>query len=57
MSSNIKAVTLQNFKDLSNEVRIELLSITLLFGVNSAGKSSVLQASVVQFDIQLERTS
>lgn len=44
MSSNIKAVTLQNFKGFSNEVRIELRLITLLFGANSAGKSSVLQA-------------
>lgn len=44
MSSNIKAVTLQNFKGFSNEVRIELRPITLLFGANSAGKSSVLQA-------------
>ncbi len=44
MSFNIKAVTLQNFKGFSNEVRIELRPITLLFGANSAGKSSVLQA-------------
>lgn len=44
MSSNIKAVTLQNFKGFSNEVRVELRPITLLFGANSAGKSSVLQA-------------
>lgn len=44
MSSNIKAVTLQNFKGFSNEARIELRPITLLFGANSAGKSSVLQA-------------
>jgi hypothetical protein len=44
MSSNIKAVTLQNFKGFSDEVRIELRPITLLFGANSAGKSSVLQA-------------
>lgn len=44
MSSNIKAVTLKNFKGFSNEVRIELRPITLLFGANSAGKSSVLQA-------------
>lgn len=44
MSSSIKAVTLQNFKGFSDEVRIELRPITLLFGANSAGKSSVLQA-------------
>lgn len=44
MSSNIKAVTLKKFKGFSDEVRIELRPVTLLFGANSAGKSSVLQA-------------
>lgn len=44
MTSIIKSLTLTNFKGFSNEVRIELRPITLLFGANSAGKSSVLQA-------------
>jgi len=44
MTSLIKALALKNFKGFSNEVRIELRPITLLFGANSAGKSSVLQA-------------
>ena len=44
MSSLIKSLALKNFKGFSDEVRIELRSITLLFGANSAGKSSVLQA-------------
>lgn len=44
MTSIIKSLTLSNFKGFSNEVRIELRPITLLFGANSAGKSSVLQA-------------
>jgi predicted ATPase len=44
MTSIIKSLTLANFKGFSNEVRIELRPITLLFGANSAGKSSVLQA-------------
>ncbi len=44
MTSIIKSLTLSNFKGFSNEVRIDLHPITLLFGANSAGKSSVLQA-------------
>jgi predicted ATPase len=44
MSSIIKSLSLKNFKGFSEEVRIELRPITLLFGANSAGKSSVLQA-------------
>lgn len=44
MSSLIKSLSLKNFKGFSEDVRIELRPITLLFGANSAGKSSVLQA-------------
>lgn len=44
MTSLIKSLSLKNFKGFSDEVRIELRPITLLFGGNSAGKSSVLHA-------------
>ena len=44
MTSLIRSLALRNFKGFSDEVRIELRPITLLFGANSAGKSSVLQA-------------
>lgn len=44
MSSIIRSIALKNFKGFSSNVRIELRPITLLFGANSAGKSSVLQA-------------
>lgn len=44
MTSLIKSLSLKNFKGFSDEVHIELRPITLLFGANSAGKSSVLQA-------------
>ena len=44
MSSLIKSLSLKNFKGFSEEVHIQLRPITLLFGANSAGKSSVLQA-------------
>lgn len=44
MSSIIKSLSIRNFKGFSDEVHIELRPITLLFGGNSAGKSSVLHA-------------
>ncbi len=44
MTSLIRSISLRNFKGFSDEVRIDLRPITLLFGSNSAGKSSVLQA-------------
>ncbi|MEK8021728.1 MAG: DUF3696 domain-containing protein [Candidatus Parabeggiatoa sp.] len=41
---SLTAITLQNFKGIRDPVRIELKPITLLFGPNSAGKSTIIQA-------------
>ena len=35
---------MENFKGIKNPVRVELKPITLLFGPNSAGKSTIIQA-------------
>ena len=40
----ITAVEIENFKGIARNVRIELKPITLLFGGNSAGKSTILHA-------------
>jgi len=40
----ITAITIENFKGISETVRVELKSITLLFGANSVGKSTIVQA-------------
>lgn len=40
----ITALTIENFKGIKDPVRVELKPITLLFGPNSAGKSTVIQA-------------
>jgi AAA15 family ATPase/GTPase len=40
----IKAITIENFKGISKPVRIEFKPLTLLFGPNSGGKSSIIQA-------------
>lgn len=40
----ITAITIENFKGIKRPIRIELKPITLLFGPNSAGKSTIVQA-------------
>lgn len=40
----LSAITIENFKSISGPERIEFKPITLLFGPNSAGKSSVVHA-------------
>jgi predicted ATPase len=40
----ISAITIENFKGISDPVRVELKPITLLFGANSVGKSTIVQA-------------
>ena len=40
----ITKITIENFKGISEQVTIPLKPITLLFGANSAGKSTVVQA-------------
>lgn len=63
MPSLIRSITLTNFKGFAEEVRINLRPITLLFGANSTGKSSVLQALQLvrevleRGDANIDRTS
>jgi hypothetical protein len=40
----LAAIELENFKGIADRQRVELRPITLLFGPNSAGKSTVIQA-------------
>ncbi|MBF0154724.1 MAG: AAA family ATPase [Magnetococcales bacterium] len=40
----LKALTLENFNGIREPVRIEFAPVTLLFGPNNAGKSTVVQA-------------
>jgi len=40
----ITAIELENFKGIADRVKVDLKPITLLFGANSAGKSTILQA-------------
>ncbi|HBH53141.1 MAG TPA: hypothetical protein DDY91_14730 [Planctomycetaceae bacterium] len=40
----ITAITIQNFKGIGERVELELRPLTLMFGPNSAGKSTVLHA-------------
>ncbi|WP_295399674.1 DUF3696 domain-containing protein [uncultured Thiocystis sp.] len=40
----LKALTLENFKGIREPVRIEFAPLTLLFGPNSSGKSTIIKA-------------
>lgn len=40
----ITAITIENFKGIADSITIPIRPITLLFGKNSAGKSTILQA-------------
>lgn len=40
----ITAITIENFKSIREPARVELKPLTLLFGPNSAGKSTIVQA-------------
>ena len=50
----LTSLELENFKSVAARQRIEFAPLTLLFGANSAGKSSVLQALVYLHEL-LER--
>lgn len=40
----ITKITIENFKGIGDAIEIPIRPITLLFGANSAGKSTILQA-------------
>ena len=50
----IQVLEIENFKGIASRQRIELAPLTLLFGANSAGKSTVLQALLYLHEL-LER--
>ncbi|QEP41870.1 DUF3696 domain-containing protein [Ectothiorhodospiraceae bacterium BW-2] len=47
----IKSITIENFKGIREPVKFELAPITLLYGPNSAGKSTLLQALAYLNDV------
>lgn len=52
----LKSITLENFKAISEPVRVDFKPITLLFGQNSAGKSTIIQALLYMHEL-LERNN
>jgi len=52
----IKAITLENFKGIREPVRIDFAPLTLLFGPNNAGKSTIVQALMYTREV-LERNN
>jgi len=49
--TGISRITIENFKGIGEKVTIPLKPITLLFGANSAGKSTVLQALLYAHEV------
>jgi len=47
MRTGITNINIENFKGIGEKVTIPLKPITMLFGANSAGKSTVLQSLVI----------
>ena len=50
----IQFLELENFKGIAARQQIDVAPLTLLFGPNSAGKSSVLQALLYLHDAALD---
>jgi len=53
----ISAIEISNFKGIAETIRVDLKPITLLFGANSAGKSTVLQALLYAREILARRNT
>ena len=47
----LKSVTIENFKAIGEPVTIDLAPVTLLFGPNSAGKSSIIHALHYAYEV------
>ena len=47
----LAAITIENFKGISSPVKVPLRPITLLFGANSAGKSTIIQAMQYAWEV------
>src|SRR5437899_13049360 len=52
--SGITSITIENFKGISQPVKVALRPITLLFGANSAGKSTIIQARSEEHTSELQ---
>lgn len=51
----LRAIEITNFKGVSNTIRIPIRPITLLFGANSAGKSTILHALQYAFEVLIHQ--
>ncbi|MBU1310185.1 MAG: AAA family ATPase [Gammaproteobacteria bacterium] len=51
----IKSITIQNFKGIRRKAVIPLAPVTMLFGANSSGKSSILHALIYLFELIVNR--
>jgi len=50
---SIKSITIGNFKGIRDKVKIDLKPVTLLFGKNSGGKSTIIQAIHYAYEVMV----
>ena len=53
----ITAIEIENFKAIGRRMRVDLRPVTLLFGNNSAGKSTIIQALCYAHEVLSHRTA
>jgi len=53
----ISSITIEKFKGINEPIRVDFKPITLLFGPNSAGKSTIVQALHMLLKSSNETTS
>lgn len=51
----IKSITIQNFKGIRRKAVIPLAPVTMLFGANSSGKSSILHALLYLYELLVNK--
>lgn len=56
-TQGLTAITIENFKGIGQAVTIPLRPVTLLFGANSAGKSTIIQALQYAWEILENRNA
>lgn len=56
-AQGLTAITIENFKGIGQAVTIPLRPVTLLFGANSAGKSTIIQTLQYAWEILENRNA
>lgn len=53
----LESITVQNFKGIRRKAVIPLAPVTMLFGANSSGKSSILHAFLYLYELLVNKNA